>query len=80
VAAIALLGIRPEATAAIPALAELLRDKDKRVRWAAAEALGSMGPAARTAVPALTELLRDEDRPVRQAAAEALKKIKNEKQ
>jgi len=78
-AAYALGKMGPEAKMAIPALTELLRDKDTEVRQAAAYALGAMGPEANTAIPALTELLKDEYEQVRKAAAEALKKIKGDK-
>jgi HEAT repeat protein len=55
-------------------LAKRLRDKDWRVRYAAAQALGAMGPAAATpeVLQALLACLRDEDGEVRWAAAEAL--------
>ena len=76
-AAKALGKIGPEAKTAIPALTELL--KDKEVRLDVAEALGKIGPEAKTAVPALTELLKDEKQQVQDAATEALKKIREEK-
>lgn len=45
---------------AVPPLAELLDDRDSRVRIAAAEALGQIGaPAALSAIPKLREVLRD---------------------
>ena len=57
--------------AAIPALIELLLDKDYEVRRAASSALKPIiGPAA---IPALTELLRDKK--VRSGATETLGKI-----
>ncbi|MHB1033611.1 MAG: HEAT repeat domain-containing protein [Pirellulales bacterium] len=75
-----LIRIRPAAAralgqigpAAIPALTELLRDKDWEVRCFAAEALGKIGSEAKMAIPALTALLKDKNPNVRVAAAEAL--------
>ena len=58
---------------AIPALVELLKDKDPAVRFAAAEGLGKIGPQAKIAVPALLPLLKDEDGIVRQFTEKALK-------
>jgi len=48
------------------------KDKDDRVRLAAAKALGKIGPAA---IPALTELLTDKDEGVRMVAATLMGKI-----
>jgi HEAT repeat protein len=61
--------------AAVPALAELLRDPGAGVRRSAAVALGRIGPEAAAAVPALVELLRDPAADVRLSAAAALKQI-----
>ena len=58
-AVVALGKIGPEAKDAVPALTELLNDKNENVRSAAAIALGGIGPAAKSAVPALTKLLKD---------------------
>ena len=57
--------------AAVPVLAEVLRDteRDARVQGAAIAALGKIGPAA---VPTLMKLLQDKDASVRSAAAWAL--------
>ena len=73
---------------AIPALIELLNDKDPNARWGAAESLGWIGPKAKAAVPALQKALDDTGlagsvnpdgsrkfRAVFVAAGEALKKI-----
>ncbi len=56
---------------AIPALIELLKDKEHMVRWNAAQALvrGNMGPEAKTAIPILTKWLKDRDEDARRAAA-----------
>ena len=54
---------------------EVLKDKDVRVRNAAATALGQIGPAAKAAVPALIEALKDKDRTVRRVAAFVLGQI-----
>lgn len=60
-AAIRAIGrLGPAAKEAVPRLAELLDDRDSRVRIAAAEALGQIGaPAALAAIPKLREVLRD---------------------
>ena len=39
------------AKTAVPALTELLRDRDREIRQAAAEACGTIGPEAKTAIP-----------------------------
>ena len=62
---------------AVPTLTELLRDRDSRVREAAARALGLMGPKAKAAIPGLKELLQDQDEAVSQAAAAALQRIES---
>ena len=61
----------------LEALVGRLRDAHRRVRRAAALALGEMGEAAATpgVVGALTERLGDGDSAVRQAAAEALRRM-----
>jgi HEAT repeat protein len=50
----------PDARVAVPALIELLKDKDLRVE--AAAALGEIGPDAKAALPAMMEALRAERR------------------
>ena len=45
------LGNSLEAKAAVPALAEMLKDRDWKVRRTAIEALGKIGPEAKAAVP-----------------------------
>jgi hypothetical protein len=64
--------IGPGAVAAVPALVEALKDRDREVRCSAAGALGAMGSAAQAAISALTEALGDEDPDARQFAARAL--------
>jgi HEAT repeat protein len=59
---------------AIRPLTDLLKDPDKGVRRAAAEALGLMGPEAVVAAPKLRELAKT-DRDVADAAEAALEKI-----
>lgn len=56
-----------------PALARALKDRDPRVRYRAAAALGALGPSAAAAGPALLEALGDEglDSGVGVAAGEA---------
>ena len=68
----ALREMGPESRAAIPALAQLVRDPDGYVRISAAHTLEKMGAAA---VPALASLLRDRDYRVRELAAETLRSI-----
>jgi HEAT repeat protein len=74
-AAAALGAIGPPATAAVPALAAALKDREPDLRAAAADALGQIGPDAKDAVPGLVDRLKDEEEAVRRAAGEALKKI-----
>ncbi|HEY7512095.1 MAG TPA: HEAT repeat domain-containing protein [Vicinamibacteria bacterium] len=57
---------------AVPALAELLKDGEPRVRRAAASTLWGLGRRMGPAVPALAETLRDPDPEVRLSAAMAL--------
>ena len=71
----ALGAIGPEAKAAVPALAQALKDKDCDVRLYAAVALGKIGSEAGVAVPALIEALKDEDLCVRMGAEKALGEI-----
>lgn len=72
----ALAKFGPEAHAALPALLDLLKDKDGTVRWQAVYALGKIGPEAKEAVPALLTALRtDEDPLVREHSAESLGQI-----
>jgi len=65
----------PSARAAIPSLAEMLRDADPSVRAKSAAALWSMGPAARSAVQSLQNALEDPRPEVRLNAAGALGEI-----
>ncbi len=58
IALIGLLGLfywTSTGTRAVPALAESLKEKDSKVRVAAAQALAEIGPAANAAVPALLD-------------------------
>src|SRR5262249_7246673 len=57
-AAIALWAISKQKSA-IPALIDLLKNKDANARWRSAEALERIGPKAKAAVPALLEALKD---------------------
>jgi hypothetical protein len=70
-----LTSIGPEASGAIPVLAEMLGDGDPQTREAAAEALGAFGPAAAEAVPALIEAINDSDEYVQYEVIEALGNI-----
>jgi HEAT repeat protein len=71
-----LRGLAGDAMAAIPALVEGFRDKNKQVRAQCVFALVDIGWAlkerARGAVPALADALRDPDAEVRALAANAL--------
>ncbi len=64
-----------DASAAVKALCEALKDKDADVRKNAAVSLGRIGKDAKEAVPALAEALKDTDTDVRGAAALALGRI-----
>jgi HEAT repeat protein len=59
VAARALCKMGAAAGPAVPAMAELLTEKDGRQRYQIEVALGNLGPDARKAVPALIERLED---------------------
>jgi len=63
--------IGPETNAVIPAITELLKDKEWEVRNSAAFALGSLGNQSNveTAVRLVTESLKDRDERVREDAA-----------
>src|SRR6516165_10779103 len=51
----------------------ILKDENRDLRAASAEALGEIGPEAKAAIPALKEALESKDRYVRERAASALK-------
>jgi HEAT repeat protein len=74
-AAVALRDMGPKAKAAIPALAELLRDRDGFVVLDASRTLEKMGLEA---VPSLVQLLSDPDPHVRELAARTLGRIEPE--
>jgi HEAT repeat protein len=57
---------------AVPALVEMLKNKDALIRYWAAKGLGKIGPEARSAAPALTEALGDPSESVQINAAYAL--------
>ncbi len=78
-AARALGNLGPKATAAVPALAKALSDKDAEVRREAAWSLGLIGPAAKKALPELQKALKDSDHVVPVAAEAALKRIRGGK-
>jgi HEAT repeat protein len=59
----------------VTALTEMLKDKARSRRVAAAEVLGRIGKDAAAAVPTLVLLVRDRDWQVREKAAAAMKKI-----
>lgn len=59
----------------VPTFVNLLKDKDVKVRSAAAEILGRMGEQAAQSVPELIKLLKDWDVMVRYSAASTLGRI-----
>lgn len=61
--------------AAVPPLAQALRDRSPGLRYAAAMARGAMGNSAANAVENLRAATQDRDTNVRAAAQEALKMI-----
>jgi HEAT repeat protein len=74
--AVSVLGaLGPAAGDAAAVLADLLRDRDKHVRAAAAKALGRIGPQAQIAVPALVGSLSDNHEEAGMAAVESLTKV-----
>lgn len=80
----ALLEVRgmnaPERAKLAPALERALKDRDPRVRYRAAAALGALGPSAAAAGPALLQALGDEglDSGVGVAAGEAYARVSPE--
>jgi HEAT repeat protein len=64
-----------EATEAVPALIEALKDTSTHVRGSAAFALGETHTPSAACVEALTSLLDDGNRDVRAAASDALKRL-----
>jgi len=58
-----------------PILMGLLKDKEARVRLAAAEALVRIGKEAKVVVPTLTDALRDADPRVRFEAETLLRRV-----
>jgi HEAT repeat protein len=67
----------PRAKAAVPALTEILKEKDLRLQKKAVDILGQIGPEAKPAVVALREILLDKnaDLAVRQSIPAALVNI-----
>jgi HEAT repeat protein len=68
-------GKKKEKEYTAPSLLELLRDKDPKMRYYAARALGHFGSQAGEVVPALAEALKDEDKNVRMVSANSLGEI-----
>ena len=64
-----------QAETAVPALAEALKDKNKTVRVAAAQALRRYGRQAKAAVKTLAQAVTDAEPQVRLAAIKALAAI-----
>ena len=75
-ATVGLWGHKTRAARAVPGLVELLKDGDRRVRYAAAACLGEVvgpsDPELSLAIPALTTALADPEADVRGRAAESL--------
>jgi HEAT repeat protein len=64
-----------DAAKIVPALIEVLKDKDADIRWSAAIGLGYFGEQAKDAIPALQAAQHDRDARVREAAGVALSRI-----
>ena len=60
---------------AVPALIDLLKDKDPDLQRTVVRILGQIGPPAREAVPSIAEILHDKDWQFRSVAAVALGQI-----
>jgi HEAT repeat protein len=74
--AVTVCGQLPKLTKqAISPITDLLKDGDKQIRKAAADALGAYGPEAIVAVPKLREAAEADDAALREAAKAALEKI-----
>jgi hypothetical protein len=67
------IGVDPSTL--VPAVTDQLTQKDPRIRYEAAIALGGCGAKARSAIPELLRAVNDADKDVREAAAGALIKI-----
>jgi HEAT repeat protein len=67
--------IEPEGTTSIPALVQLLGDRNTRVRFFALQGLMGYGPKAQAAEPLINKLLKDRDWSVKYTAEMALKAI-----
>ncbi len=66
---------RKEPAKAVPALLEMLRDRNPTTRWGICQTLAAIGPEAREAIPGLTGALKDESLSVRNAAEYAIQRI-----
>jgi HEAT repeat protein len=71
----ALTQVKPDTTAPVRPLAELLSSKDAAMRREASELLAAIGTVARDAVPELTQALQDREPAVRRNAVVALGKV-----
>lgn len=67
--------LQPPMPEAVPALIQLLTDKNKECRGAAAAALGAMGSMAHDAIPGLRRLAADPDPNVSAIADAALRQV-----
>jgi hypothetical protein len=65
----------PKGREAVPTLAKLLRDKDKRIRILTAHTLGKIGPDAKDALPALRKYAETWRPAERSTAKTAIKRI-----
>ncbi len=74
-AILVLLELGPDASPAVPALAQALNHEDEEIRHEAAQALRAIGPKAKGAVPQLLEALDDQQIIVRMPAVLALGSI-----
>lgn len=71
----AITKLGPEATPALPALCNALKDVDPRTGGGAAQAIGAIGPAAADAIPALAETMRGTNVVLCRLASKALSQI-----
>lgn len=75
-AALRVLGkLGPAASAAVPTVAQALRDPHLGIQRAAVETIGQIGPEANSAIPDLTQMLLHSNESLRMAAAGALDNI-----
>lgn len=70
-----LINMRPAPPELVPVLAGALKDKDRSLRYLAADGLSRLGPAAEKAIPDLVQALKDSEESVKTSAGNALVEI-----